>query len=63
MTRGESRAVLEILDTCEDEVKVVELRSPSAVEETPKTPVYESCKGGRRATAPGTEEIDGLSWG
>ena len=43
MTRQESSAVLEMLDTCEHVVKVVELRSLSAVEETPEKVAYDSC--------------------
>ena len=37
MPRAEANAVMEMLDTCRDEEKVVELRNPSAVEVTPET--------------------------
>ena len=44
MTRKESRVVLEMLHTCGHEVKAVDLRSPSAVEETPERAVPDSCE-------------------
>ena len=34
--------MVQMLDTCEQVVKVVELRSPSAVEDTPEKAAYDS---------------------
>ena len=52
MPRAETNAVMEMLDTCRDEVHVVELRNPSAVEETPETAVYDSCEETAEAREP-----------
>ena len=63
MTRDESRAVLQMLEGCEDPVKVVELKGtaePDAATKEPERSVYGSCD---EADAAGVTRVQGESRG
>ena len=62
MTRKESNAVLEMLESCETHVKVVELRGTAAPEPTPEpeTSVFGSCE---EAEAAGVQRVQGSRGG
>ena len=62
MTRKESNAVLEMLESCETYVKVVELRGTAAPESTPEpeTSVFGSCE---EAEAAGVQRVQGSRGG